>query len=458
MKKLWFKFLDFFSLKKKIKKDGKIYTRVSIEEFKKKIAEDKLPSIHEDHLSKTHKKSNYSSTPKKKSSFKNKRYNPRDYEVNDELNSKQNLETFRKFDQFAFDASIVDALDKNSLTHSTIVQDKTLDLSLAGRNIICASETGSGKTLAFLLPLLEGILSQRIQQALILSPTREIAIQTDKVIKSITSNFNDVNSGLVIGGLNVVEQKNILRDYPQIIVATPGRLLDMMSKGLVWLQYTEFVVLDEADRMLDMGFEEDLLAITKELPESYQCLLFTATLMPRVEQVANRYANNYEKIIIGKAVSSAKNVEHKLIQVAQQKKYSVLKQQLKTHGRIIVFFNTIDAVRKTSEILKKDGYTDIESIHSGRTQEERERIITQLKEGKKRILLATDVAARGIDIPKVELVINYHIPNSPEEYIHRIGRTGRAGHKGQAVSFYSPKDKLLLEGVEKVLGEKILIK
>ena len=136
----------------------------------------------------------------------------------------------------------------------------------------------------------------------------------------------------------------------------------------------------------------------------------------------------------------------------------MLKQQLKTHGRIIVFFNTIDAVRKTSEILKKDGYTDIESIHSGRTQEERERIITQLKEGKKRILLATDVAARGIDIPKVELVINYHIPNSPEEYIHRIGRTGRAGHKGQAVSFYSPKDKLLLEGVEKVLGEKILIK
>ena len=124
------------------------------------------------------------------------------------------------------------------------------------------------------MPLLEGILSQRIQQALILSPTREIAIQTDKVIKSITSNFNDVNSGLVIGGLNVVEQKNILRDYPQIIVATPGRLLDMMSKGLVWLQYTEFVVLDEADRMLDMGFEEDLLAITKELPESYQsCFL-----------------------------------------------------------------------------------------------------------------------------------------------------------------------------------------
>ena len=303
--------------------------------------------------------------------------------------------------------------------------------------------------------MLECFLSGRLHQALILTPTREIAIQIQKLLERLAHPLG-FHSGLVIGGTDMQGQKDSLRDYPPILVATPGRLIDMMGNGLIWLEYTQFVVLDEADRMLDMGFEQELIKIHDELPSDQQILLFTATLLASVEKVALNYAKEYEKVIIGDRMAAAKNVNHSMIRLDLHKKYPALKKLLKENrGKIIVFFNTIRGVKEFTSKLRKDRFREVDCIHSGREQEERQQTISALKDGKKRILLATDVAARGIDIPKVELIINYDVPNNPEEYIHRIGRTGRAGHTGEAKMFVAPKDAKLLKSVEDILEKKI---
>ena len=339
--------------------------------------------------------------------------------------------------------------------NTTKVQEKTLPLSLDGKNIACASETGSGKTLAFLLPIVQRIIKQTLHQGLILSPTREIAIQTEKVLKELASDLN-IKSGLVIGGMDMLEQKRILREYPSILVATPGRLLDMISSGLVWLNYTELVVLDEADRMLDMGFEENLIDIHKELPGTQQALLFTATLLPSVEKIAANYAPDFEKILIGDAVATNKNVSHYIIKVDEKNKVSKLISMLKQNrGKTIVFFNTIRETLRFYSLLQKKGIRNIDCLHSGKSQQDREKTIADFRTGRKKILLATDVAARGIDVPYVELVINYQLPFNSEEYIHRIGRTGRAGNIGLAKSFYTERDRKLLTNIELILKQKL---
>jgi ATP-dependent RNA helicase RhlE len=230
----------------------------------------------------------------------------------------------------------------------------------------------------------------------------------------------------------------------------------MIGQGLVWLTYTDYVVLDEADRMLDMGFEEELLRIHKELPGTQQTLLFTATLMPEVIRVAEKYGKDYLKLVVGKELSPADTISHFVVPVAPGRKLEALVSVLRMHaGKTIVFFNTIKDVIHFSTELRKYGLMECTGIHSGKTQEQRNRAISDLREGRLKTLLGTDVAARGIDIPQVELVVNYDLPNNPEEYIHRIGRTGRAGYTGTALSFLGPRDAALLEGVESVLKHAI---
>jgi len=353
---------------------------------------------------------------------------------------------------------LLEILNINSFFTPTEVQKRAIPLALSGKNIFCSSETGSGKTLAFAIPMLQRFIQKSITNALILCPTREIAIQTKKVLDVLTEQFS-ISSVLVIGGTDMQEQRTLLRTYPEILVATPGRLLDMTSSGLIWLSYTDYVVLDEADRMLDMGFEKDLIQINNELSGTHQTLLFSATLFPEVKNIAHRYAGNYEEIAVGNPRSTANSVEHFLIKCQDHEKIQLLENIVRsTTGKKIVFFNTIKETIQITSLLQRKRIKMIGSLHSEKSQQERERTISELRSGIIKTLLGTDVAARGIDIPNVDMVINFTLPNNPEEYIHRVGRTGRAGKTGMAISMFTPKDSKYLAAIETVLKEKIKIR
>lgn len=336
----------------------------------------------------------------------------------------------------------------------TDVQKKSIPFALAGKNIFCSSETGSGKTLSFLLPMIHKFYHNDIDQALILCPTREIAIQIQKNLQLFSD--EKMTSTLVIGGTNMELQKQALRQYPKILVATPGRLLDMLNTGYIWLNYTNYVVLDEADRMLDMGFEDDLIRIHKHLSGTHQTLLFSATLFPQIKKMAHRYASHYEEIIIGNPQRVAQNVEHVIIRLHAEHKLSALLYLIKRNpGKLMIFFNTIRDTSKMTNLLSRRGIRNIACIHSKIDQSDRESIINDFRSNKIKVLLGSDIAARGLDVPNVEMVINFDIPNNAEEYIHRVGRTGRAGKTGIAVSFYSDKEQKKLEAVETLIEGKI---
>ncbi|MFC1771149.1 DEAD/DEAH box helicase [Candidatus Margulisiibacteriota bacterium] len=350
--------------------------------------------------------------------------------------------------------ALIEKLTQNNFTIPTEVQKKAIPIALNGKNIFCSSETGSGKTLAFLLPMINKFYCNEISQALILCPTREIALQTQKILKSFDD--KDLTSALVIGGTNIELQKKALREYPKILVATPGRLLDMLNTGYIWLNYTGYVVLDEADRMLDMGFEEDLIKIHAHFSDKLQMVLFSATLFPEIIKMAKRYADNYEEITVGNPTSVASSVEHIVVKMNPYEKFAALKNVIRAKpGKIIVFFNTINETTKVAKKLIRQGCPNVDYIHSKVDQPGRETIINNFREEKINVLLASDVAARGIDIPNVEVVVNYDIPHISEDYIHRLGRTGRAGKPGKAISFYSENEKDKLNAIEKLIEVKI---
>ena len=247
-----------------------------------------------------------------------------------------------------------------------------------------------------------------------------------------------------------------MRQYPKVLVATPGRLLDMLNTGLIWLNYTEYVVLDEADEMLDMGFEEDLIKIHEQLSGNHQTLLFSATLFPEIKKMAKRYAQDMTEIVIGNPTSVAKSVDHVVVQMDKNDKLFALKHLIyRNKGKMMVFFNTIKETMRVNNQLYRHRIRKVDCIHSKISQDGREALIVDFREGKLNVLLASDIAARGIDIPNVELVVNYDIPHNSEEYIHRVGRTGRGGKSGMAVSFLTHEDTKKLRDVERLIDGKI---
>mgnify|MGYP001609358921 CR=1 FL=1 len=358
------------------------------------------------------------------------------------------------FTELGLDEKLIQILLANGIMTPSAVQAQSIPLALEGKNVFCSSETGSGKTLAFILPMIQKLTSKTIDQALVICPTREIAIQTQNVLKWFCD-FK-ITSALVIGGTNMVEQKKALQEYPNILVATPGRLLDMLNSGLIWLQYTQYVVLDEADRMLDMGFEEELLKIHAELTGPHQTLLFSATLFPEIKKMAKRYASDFIEVIVGSPRSIAGTVEHVMIDVSESDKIEALRELIvENTGKMIVFFNTIKKTDLITGRLKRMGIRGVDCLHSQRDQDTRERLIASFRGTQLNVLLASDVVARGLDIPDVELVVNFDIPSHSEDFIHRLGRTGRAGKSGRAMSFYTALDKLKVASIEKLINDKI---
>ncbi len=360
------------------------------------------------------------------------------------------------FSELGLDDTLVQVLLKNNIVTPSAVQASSIPLALQGKNVFCSSETGSGKTLSFILPMLQKLTTKTIDQALVICPTREIAIQTQNVLQ-LFCDFN-ITSALVIGGTNMAEQKKSLQKYPNVLVATPGRLLDMLNSGLIWLQYTEYVVLDEADRMLDMGFEDELLKIHQELTGPHQTLLFSATLFPEIKKMAKRYASDFIEVIVGSPRSIAGSVEHVMLDVSEADKIEALRELIDENtGKMIVFFNTIKKTDQITERLKRMRIRGVDCLHSKRDQDTRERLIGNFRGTQLNVLLASDVVARGLDIPDVELVVNFDVPSHSEDFIHRLGRTGRAGKSGRAMSFYTPLDKLKVAAIEKLINSTIPI-
>lgn len=341
------------------------------------------------------------------------------------------------------------------------IQEKAIPVILNGRDLMAIAETGSGKTGAFLLPILQRLSHEKSQQVknpsvLILAPTRELAIQLHKNAE-IFSEALSKSACLLVGGLSSLTQKEALNRKPEIVVATPGRLLDHIRQKNVDLSAIRYLVLDEADRMLDMGFLPDLKKILTYCPQSKQSLLFSATLSDDIHLLAQKLLKRPILIEVN-ANRDAGSIEQKVFRVPEREKPIFLRDLIVDNGlvQILVFTRQKESSAKLASHLKEDGFT-VEALHGDKTQARRLKILEAFKNHELRILVATDLASRGIDIKELPVVINYELPQDPHDYIHRIGRTGRAGEKGLAYSLISEKDDYKLQAIEALIKGKLTI-
>ncbi|HLE01266.1 MAG TPA: DEAD/DEAH box helicase [Bdellovibrionota bacterium] len=349
----------------------------------------------------------------------------------------------------------LDLIQKAGYQTPTPVQAEAIPLALAGDDVIASAQTGTGKTASFVLPMVERFAGREGTFGLILCPTREIAQQTQAVIELFGAP-RGVRSIVLIGGINMRLDAIALQTYPQIIVATPGRLCDHLDRGNIWLDFIKMVVLDEADRMLDMGFADQLSRIMEDVPPTRQTLLFSATISTPVERLAQRILRSPKRVAIGKPLSAAASVEQRLLWMREESKNRELRRLIRDEpGTMIVFTRSKDMASRVWRSLHSSCVYDATFIHSDRPQDQREQALADFKEGKYRILVATDVAGRGIHVDNVAHVVNYDLPYEPEDYVHRIGRTGRAEATGKATSFVTPRDRRLLAQIERLLGHAI---
>ncbi len=331
-------------------------------------------------------------------------------------------------------AEIKRAVDSMGFVKATPVQEKTIPVLLEGADLIVQAPTGTGKTGAFGIPIAQMVEARaRYAQALILSPTRELAIQTTRVLQKLIQFKRGVRIATLYGGERIEKQFSILRTRPQIIVATPGRLIDHLKRGTVRLNGVRTVVLDEADRMLDMGFQEDLNEILRTVPEARQTVLFSATLPRGIQQIARSYQRDARHIVIRQDTLTVKSVRQFYTTVNNGAKTSELLALLKgtDHALCLVFVNTKRMADALCEDLKHQNLR-ADVLHGDINQQKRERIMNAFRAGRLDILVATDVAARGIDVRNIDLVVNFDLPMDSESYVHRIGRTGRANQTGTA--------------------------
>ncbi|CAH6810717.1 ATP-dependent RNA helicase RhlE [Vibrio chagasii] len=364
------------------------------------------------------------------------------------------------FSKLGLSSPIVKAVAKQGYEKPTSIQEKAIPIVLSGKNLIAAAQTGTGKTASFVLPILEMLSKGETQRkkrirAVILTPTRELAVQVEQNIKKYAK-FLNLTSLAMYGGVSYQHQKDRLIEGVDILVATPGRLIDMYGQRAVHFDEVEVLVLDEADRMLDMGFIEDINKIIARLPQDVQNLLFSATLSTPVRALAKSAISDAEEISIAKTDASKANIEQWLVTVDKDRKSALLSHMI-TEGnwdQALIFIETKHGAAKLVAQLEKRGI-QAEAFHSGRSQAIREKILADFKKGHLKFLVATGVAARGIDIDNLPRVVNYDMPFPADDYVHRIGRTGRADATGEAISFLSKDNFKNLCIIEKRLGHLI---
>lgn len=343
-------------------------------------------------------------------------------------------------------------LDTLNFTTPTPIQAKTIPLALQGADILGSAQTGTGKTLAFSVPLVSYILANQTQSALVLTPTRELAQQVFKAICTLIPRSERIAASLLIGGESFTRQLSQLRRNPRIIVATPGRMIDHLEQGTVDPSTFGFLVLDEMDRMFDMGFSGQIETIIKMIPKQRQTLMFSATVAPEIETLTKKYLKEPQRISVDSQSQPVTLITQETVNLKETEKYDRLLNELsEREGSVIVFVKTKRSAEILADNLERDGH-EAECIHGDLRQNKRERVMTAFRKGRYRIMVATDVAARGLDVPHIKLVVNYDLPQCPEDYIHRIGRTGRAGAEGSAVNFVAGHDKNNWEAIERLMN------
>jgi ATP-dependent RNA helicase RhlE len=358
-----------------------------------------------------------------------------------------------QFSQFSISPALLARLDANKFEVPTPVQAGAIPPALEGRDVLATAQTGTGKTLSYLIPIVEMMqkTEERGAHALILLPTRELAMQVEKAYISIRANSSQ-SVALVVGGMAERTQLDAIRRGAKLIVATPGRLEDFLKRKLVRLDMVKILVLDEVDRMLDMGFQPAIARIAGLLPEVRQTLCYSATLEGAIKDVARKYLNNPARIEIGSVLKPAENVELRTFEVEPDKKQELLEYLLgKEQGSFLVFVRTKHGADRVARRLVRGGWSATQ-IHGDRTQSQRNAALRSFSEGRHRVLVATDVAARGIDVANVAQVINFDMPKVAEDFVHRVGRTGRASAHGVASTFAAPAERGDLRKIERALS------
>jgi superfamily II DNA/RNA helicase len=369
-----------------------------------------------------------------------------------------------RFEDFGLSPDILQALADQGYVHPTPIQAEAIPVVLQGRDVMGAAQTGTGKTAGFSLPIIQLLLAhanasaspaRHPVRALILTPTRELADQVADNVKAY-SRHTPLRATVVFGGVDMTPQTAALRAGVEIVIATPGRLLDHVQQKTINLSQTQILVMDEADRMLDMGFLPDLQRIINLLPKQRQNLMFSATFSPEIKKLASSFLNNPVTIEVARSNATAERVTQTVYKVSEDDKRDAVLHLIRGRDlkQILVFSNTKIGASRLARHLEQEG-VKASAIHGDKTQNERMAALEAFKKGAVDVLVATDVAARGLDISDLPCVINYDLPYNPEDYVHRIGRTGRAGASGDAISLYSDKDARLLQDIEKLIRTKL---
>jgi superfamily II DNA/RNA helicase len=356
------------------------------------------------------------------------------------------------FNELPIDNKLKNSIKFADFKTPTPIQSKSIPISLMGKDILGTAQTGTGKTLAFTIPMINKLILDKNAMALIICPTRELASQVMQTVLKLNVREIGIGNALLIGGEGMQKQLKKLKKRARIIVGTPGRINDHLKRQSLNLSKVSYLVLDETDRMLDMGFTPQIELILKFIPKQHQTLLFSATLPNNILRISEKYLNNPERIAVGSLSTPIEKIKQETFQITQDKKYHELINQLvERNGSILVFVKTKHGADKIVKRLKYDGHS-ADAIHGNLRQSKRERVINNFRNGKSRILIATDVAARGLDIPLIQHVINYDLPQVPEDYIHRVGRTGRAGKEGSALTFLTPSDRSMWNSISRLIN------
>ena len=357
------------------------------------------------------------------------------------------------FNNLGISPKLLGQMTKLKFEKPTPIQSKSIPIAIEGQDIIGIAQTGTGKTLAFAVPMIQQI-SREGGTGLVMLPTRELAEQVEVEFSKLGGQFG-LRTAVLIGGASMNRQINKLRAKPHVIIATPGRLIDHIEQKNLSLKNVRYLVLDEADRMLDMGFEPQIRKVLANVPDDRQTFLFSATMPDKISKITRKYMNNPERVEVAPAGTAAELVKQEGYVVERHQRNRLLVHLLsKTSGKMLVFSRTKHGARKIAIVLRRSGYKAAE-IHSDRSQAQRRQALEGFKSGKYQALIATDIASRGIDVSNIEFVINYDLPDQIEDYIHRIGRTGRAGKEGVAISFVSRDQKEELGAIENLVHNRL---